>query len=86
MVKMPHFETSCLETGVKTLVTETGQQLPPSYIFLGYHLVQILSATFIANDLEKNCKSVILKAPQQKGLFCIMVFGNFYGLTIQPHF
>ena len=30
MVKMPHFETSCLETGVKTLVTETGQQLPPS--------------------------------------------------------
>ena len=30
MVKMPRFETSCLETGVKTLVTETGQQLPPS--------------------------------------------------------
>ena len=31
MVKMPRFETYCLETGVKTLVTETGQQLPPSY-------------------------------------------------------
>ena len=30
MVKMPRFETSCLETGVKTLVTEAGQQLPPS--------------------------------------------------------
>ena len=30
MVKMPRFETYCLETGVKTLVTETGQQLPPS--------------------------------------------------------
>ena len=32
MVKMPRFETSCLETGVKTLVTEMGQQLPPSYV------------------------------------------------------
>ena len=32
MVKMPRFETSCLETGVKTLVTETGQQLPPSNV------------------------------------------------------
>ena len=32
MVEMPRFETSCLETGVKTLVTETGQQLPPSII------------------------------------------------------
>ena len=31
MVKMPRFETYCLETGVKALVTETGQQLPPSY-------------------------------------------------------
>ena len=30
MVEMPRFETSCLETGVKTLVTEMGQQLPPS--------------------------------------------------------
>ena len=30
MVKMPRFETSCLETGIKTLATETGQQLPPS--------------------------------------------------------
>ena len=30
MVKMPRFETSCFETGVKTLVTEMGQQLPPS--------------------------------------------------------
>ena len=34
MVKMPCFETSCLETGIKTLVTETGQQLPPSYLSL----------------------------------------------------
>ena len=34
MVKMPCFETSCLETGVKTLVTETGQQLPPSKLSL----------------------------------------------------
>ena len=32
MVKMPRFETYCLETGVKTLVTETGQQLPPSIV------------------------------------------------------
>ena len=32
MVKMPRFETSCLETGIKTLVTETGQQLPPSIV------------------------------------------------------
>ena len=31
-VEMPCFVTSCLETGVKTLVTETGQQLPPSYV------------------------------------------------------
>ena len=30
MVKMPCFKTYCLETGVKTLVTEIGQQLPPS--------------------------------------------------------
>ena len=30
MVKMPRFETICLQTVVKTLVTETGQQLPPS--------------------------------------------------------
>ena len=29
-LEMPRFETSCLETGVKTLVTETGQQMPPS--------------------------------------------------------
>ena len=35
MVKMPRFETSCLETGVKTLVTETGQQLPPSRTWQG---------------------------------------------------
>ena len=34
MVKMPRFETYCLEMGVKTLVTETGQQLPPSTVFL----------------------------------------------------
>ena len=32
MVKMPRFETYCLETGVKTLVTEMGQQLPPSIV------------------------------------------------------
>ena len=32
MVKMPRFETFCFETGVKTLVTETGQQLPPSIV------------------------------------------------------
>ena len=30
MIKMPRFEAYCLETGVKALVTETGQQLPPS--------------------------------------------------------
>ena len=30
--KWTHFVTSCLETGVKTLVTETGQQLPPSIV------------------------------------------------------
>ena len=36
MVKMPRFETSSLETGVKTIVTETGQQLPPSYIILQF--------------------------------------------------
>ena len=30
MVKLSHFETSCLQTGVKTLVSEMGQQLPPS--------------------------------------------------------
>ena len=34
MVKMPRFETYCLETGFKTLVTETGQQLPPSIDYL----------------------------------------------------
>ena len=32
IVKMPRFETYCLETGVKTLVTEMGQQLPPSLV------------------------------------------------------
>ena len=32
MVKMPRFETFCLQTGFKTLVTETGQQLPPSIV------------------------------------------------------
>ena len=30
MAKLPRFETFCLQTGVKTLVSETGQQLPPS--------------------------------------------------------
>ena len=30
MVKLSRFETFCLQTGVKTLVSETGQQLPPS--------------------------------------------------------
>ena len=41
MVKMPHFETSCLETGIKILVTETGQQLPPSIkIFISYSSTQ----------------------------------------------
>ena len=34
MVKMPRFETSCFQTGVKTYVTETGQQLPPSNVTL----------------------------------------------------
>ena len=57
MVKLPRFETSCLQTGVKTLVSETGQQLPPSLVellyprnkspsilskFLGYSVVQII--------------------------------------------
>ena len=32
MVRMPRFKTSCLKTGVKTLVTEMGQQLPPSIV------------------------------------------------------
>ena len=32
MVKMPRFETFSFETGVKTLITETGQQLPPSLV------------------------------------------------------
>ena len=32
MIEMPRYETYCLETGVKTLVTETGQQLPPSQV------------------------------------------------------
>ena len=32
MVKMPCFETYCSETGIKILVTETGQQLPPSLV------------------------------------------------------
>ena len=35
MVKMPRFETYCLETGVKTLVTEMGQLLPPSIVAKG---------------------------------------------------
>ena len=35
MVKMHPFETSCLQTGVKTLVTETEQQLPPNTDVLG---------------------------------------------------
>ena len=43
MVKMPRFETSCLETGVKTLVTETGQQLPPSLEFDTSAVVYIFS-------------------------------------------
>ena len=33
MVELPRFETSCLQTGVKNLVSETGQQLPPSVEF-----------------------------------------------------
>ena len=37
MVEMPRFVTSCLETGVKTQVTETGQQLPPSYVVSDAH-------------------------------------------------
>ena len=36
MVKLPRFETSCLQTGVKALVSEMGQQLPPSYVLPVY--------------------------------------------------
>ena len=32
MFKLPRFKTSCLQTGVKILVIETGQQLPPSIV------------------------------------------------------
>ena len=32
LVKLPCFETFCLQTGVKTLVSETGHQLPPSLV------------------------------------------------------
>ena len=35
MVEMPRYETCCLQTGIVTQVTETGQQLPPSYGFKG---------------------------------------------------
>ena len=41
MVRMPRFETSCLEMGVKTLVTETGQQLPPSSVWLFHRMDQM---------------------------------------------
>ena len=51
MVKITRFETYFLETGVKALVTETGQQLPPSYICL-YNMISsnaILNKMLIAN-------------------------------------
>ena len=34
MIEKPRYETCCLQTGIETQVTETGQQLPPSYIYL----------------------------------------------------
>ena len=39
MVKMPRFETSCLETGIKTLVTETAlaeTQLLSRFSYYGF--------------------------------------------------
>ena len=60
MVKMPCFETSCLETGVKTLVTETGQQLSPS-IVVGY--------TKLIQDMYQKShigyKAAVVAEPQQ---------------------
>ena len=44
MVKMPPYESSCLETGVKTLVTETGQQLPPSIADFQKNILIVLTA------------------------------------------
>ena len=57
MVKMPRFETSCFEMGVKTLVTETGQQLPPSMVNPNYKdRKYFLSITKIAIVKENTIK------------------------------
>ena len=47
MVKMPRFETYCLEMGVKTLVTETGQQLPPSSVCVYLHIYTCIPKMYI---------------------------------------
>ena len=56
MVKMPRFVTSCLETGIKTLVTETGQQLPPSIVSKVSTLMDII---YHIADFQKNILIVL---------------------------
>ena len=62
MVEMPHFETYCLETGVKTLVTETGQQLPPSFTthYMQFWIFVFVSA-LTANTIVAIAGSIICK-------------------------
>ena len=68
---MPRFETYCLETAVKTLVTETGQQLPPSICNL--HYVQI-EANLLSFRSSPN--SQILDEKGFEDLIRILTFGK----------
>ena len=56
MVEIPRFETSCLQMGIKTLVTKMGQQLPPSFVVLPFsHYFQmiLLGARFFCGKMMK---------------------------------
>ena len=54
MVKTPRFETSSLETGIKTMVTETGQQLPPSTV--GFFAMQKSCVSDLASLRHQHSK------------------------------
>ena len=59
MVKMPRFETSCLEMGVKTLVTETGQQLPPS-IITAVNIGKVWSCFMLSSVCYFTCDCILI--------------------------
>ena len=57
MVKVPRYETYCLETGVKTLVTVTGQQLPPSIVLFVIYQRQCVKN--VLKILKMHCDRIV---------------------------